>query len=56
VADSKRRAIDETERRRETRGAYNEKHGITPTTVIRDISDSVATILKGNYGAWWCSG
>jgi excinuclease UvrABC helicase subunit UvrB len=49
VTDSMRRAIDETDRRREKQVAYNEEHGITPTTVIRTINDSLATILKADY-------
>jgi excinuclease ABC subunit B len=49
MTDSMRRAIDETDRRREKQVAYNEEHGITPRTVIRGIDDSLATILKADY-------
>jgi excinuclease ABC subunit B len=44
-----RRAIDETDRRREKQVAYNEANGITPTTIIRNINDSLATISKADY-------
>jgi excinuclease ABC subunit B len=49
MTDSMRRAIDETDRRREKQVAYNEEHGITPTTVIRGIDDSLAVISKSDY-------
>ncbi|MBW4039378.1 MAG: excinuclease ABC subunit UvrB [Acidobacteria bacterium] len=49
MTDSMRRAIDETDRRREKQVAYNAEHGITPQTVIRGIDDSLATILKADY-------
>ena len=49
MTDSMRRAIDETDRRREKQVAYNEANGITPTTIIRNINDSLATISKADY-------
>lgn len=49
MTDSMRRAIEETERRREKQVAYNEKHGISPQTVIRALDDSLATVLKADY-------
>jgi len=49
MTDSMRRAIDETDRRREKQVAYNDENGITPTTIIRAINDSLASILKADY-------
>ncbi len=41
VTPSMERAIGETERRRAIQMEYNAAHGITPTTIIKDIRDSI---------------
>ena len=41
ITDSMRRAIDETERRRQVQMAYNEKHGITPQTIKKDVREVI---------------
>ena len=49
MTDSMRRAIDETDRRREKQVAYNDENGITPQTIIRGLNDTLATVLKADY-------
>lgn len=49
ITDSMRQAMGETERRRTVQRAYNEEHGITPTSIIRSADMSLAKILKAEY-------
>ena len=46
VTGSMERAIVETDRRRALQLAYNEKHGITPETIIKDVRDVLEITSK----------
>ena len=46
VTGSMERAITETERRRAIQMAYNEAHGITPQTIVKDVRDVLEITSK----------
>ena len=41
ITGSMERAISETNRRRRIQSEYNEKHGITPKTIVKDVRDLI---------------
>ncbi|MEK6540760.1 MAG: excinuclease ABC subunit UvrB [Pseudomonadota bacterium] len=48
ITGSMARAIAETDRRRAKQVEYNEAHGITPTTIKRDIADVMAHVSQND--------
>jgi excinuclease ABC subunit B len=49
VTDSMRRALAETDRRREIQRRYNEEHGITPQSVKRNITDLGMAVNEADW-------
>ncbi len=46
ITGSMKRALEETSRRRELQMDYNKKHGITPTTIKKDVREVLAATKK----------
>ena len=49
MTDSMKRAIDETERRRRLQGAFNERNGITPQSIIKALGSPLIKIYEADY-------
>lgn len=47
ITGSMKAAIEETDRRRTMQEAYNEQHGITPTSVTREVTKSISALQAG---------
>jgi excinuclease ABC subunit B len=46
ITDSMRKAIDETDRRREKQDAFNKAHGFQPFSIVKDIYDITARLTE----------
>ncbi len=51
VTDSMRRALDETERRREKQAEHNAAHGIEPRSILKDIHSPLVAMQNLDYYA-----
>jgi excinuclease ABC subunit B len=49
ITDSMKRAIDETNRRREVQTRYNEENNITPESIIKPVDMTLVAIAEGDY-------
>lgn len=56
VTDSMRVAIEETERRRSIQLAFNEKHGITPQSIVKKVGDVIEATKVAEQEADYLSG
>jgi excinuclease ABC subunit B len=49
MTDSMKRALDETDRRRRIQIDYNERHNITPQSIVKPIDMSLVAVAEGDY-------
>jgi excinuclease ABC subunit B len=49
ITDSMRRALGETQRRRERQAIYNRENGITPQTIVKAIGSTLISIVEADY-------
>jgi excinuclease ABC subunit B len=49
MTDSMKRAIDETNRRREIQKRYNQENNITPESIIKPVDMTLVAIAEGDY-------
>jgi excinuclease ABC subunit B len=49
VTDSMRTCISETERRRARQQQYNEEHGITPQSIVKQIDEVMSSVYERDY-------
>ncbi|KFZ39547.1 MULTISPECIES: excinuclease ABC subunit UvrB [Thermoactinomyces] len=56
ITDSMKKAIDETERRRQIQAAYNKKHGIVPQTIQKDVREVIEATKVAEQTAEYVTG